>query len=82
MTFEEAEKEYGELQEIPKESDDELMSWFSPIDSMGVTLFSFDNGKTLHNVFGGGKNTLTEEQIEIFKKENPDMAELYIANKE
>ncbi len=82
MTYLEAEKEYGELQEIPKESDDEKMSWFSPIDSMGVTLFSFDNGKTLHNVFGGGKNSLTSKEIEIFRKENPDMAKLYLANKE
>ncbi len=82
MTFEEVEKEYGELQEIPKESDDEKMSWFAPYDEKGAMLFSFDDGKNLFSVFGGGKNELTREQIEIFKKENPDMAELYIANKE
>ncbi len=81
MTHKEAVKKFGKLERWRK-GRGKIMSWTSPIDTIGVHLFSFDGGKTVHSVFGGGKNELTEEQLEIFRKENSTMARLYISNKE
>ncbi len=81
MTYSEAEKEFGQLVELERYDENEVMSWYAPKDTIGVILFSFDNGKNLFSVFGGRKNPLTKEQIEIFRKENPDLAKQYFANK-
>ncbi len=61
MTFEEAEKEFGALEELEKEDENEVMSWYAPYDEKGAVLFSFDDEKSLFSVFRGAKNELTEE---------------------
>lgn len=45
------------------------------LDSKGEFLFSFDK-KTVFNFFSDYPAKLTKEQIEIFKKEQPLLAEL------
>ena len=45
------------------------------LDSKGEFLFSFDK-KTAFNFFADYPAKLTKEQIEIFKKEQPLLAEL------
>ncbi len=78
MAYEEAIKEYGELEEWYKHRKTDVMSWTGPIDAIGPILFSFDDGRTVHNVYGGGPCELTPEQIAIFQKENPTLADLYL----
>ena len=48
--------------------------WIDTIDQVGNFLFSFDK-KTVYNFFSDWEE-LTEKQKEIFKKENPVLAEL------
>ncbi len=79
FTYEEAVKEFGELEICDKEHG-ETISWIG-CDMKGPCLFSFDDGKTIHNIWGSGKNELTPEQIEILKKENPEMAGFYLHHK-
>ncbi len=45
------------------------------LDSKGEFLFSFDK-KTIFNFFSDYPDKLSDEQIEIFKKEQPVLAEL------
>ncbi len=78
MTYEEAIREYGELEEWDKLHEDDVMSWTSPIDTIGPRLFSFDDGRNVYNVYGGGPCELTPEQIAIFKKESSTLADLYL----
>ncbi len=49
--------------------------WTSPVDVIGEIIFSFDK-KKVFNFWQDYPEKLTKEQIEIFKKENPDLAEL------
>ena len=44
-------------------------------DTLGEHLFSFDK-KTIFNFFQDYPEKLTKEQVEIFKKEYPDLAKL------
>lgn len=82
MTLEQAIKEFGELEDFEKINKKDKMTWSSPVDFRGPRLFSFDNGKHVYNVFGGGKIELTDEQLATFRKENATMYKLYLANKE
>lgn len=58
-----------------KENEGDVIWWTSPIDRLGEICFSFDK-KTVFNFFRDYPDKLTREQIEIFKKENPVLAEL------
>lgn len=60
-----------------KKNESNLIWWTRPIDSVGEMCFSFDK-KTVFNFFRDYPDKLTREQIAIFKKENPVLAELKI----
>ncbi len=73
-------KEYGdkhnlELLSFYKEKNSKV--WYVDVkDSIGVHLFSFDK-KKIYSVFPYGQDDgMTEEEKEIFRKENPTLAEL------
>lgn len=59
-----------------KYSDDDLIYWVDDeSDIEGRVLFSFDK-RTVFNFWTDYPDKLTAEQIKIFKKENPTLAEL------
>ncbi len=58
-----------------KENEDDKIWWVETSNSIGEYLFTFDK-KTIFNFFSDYPDKLTKEQIEIFKKENPSLAEL------
>lgn len=58
-----------------KESENSKIWWAETPDKVGEYLFSFDK-KTVFNFFSDYPDRLTKEQVEIFKKENPELAEL------
>lgn len=60
-----------------KDNENDLIWWTGPINSVGEMCFSFDK-KTVFNFFRDYPDKLTREQIAIFKKENPVLAELKI----
>ena len=47
--------------------------WLDDLDRRGPLLFSFDL-KTVYNYYGDYPDKLTDEQKEIFDKENPELA--------
>ncbi len=49
--------------------------WIGDLDYVGFRFFSFDL-KTIFEFWSDYPDKLTPEQIEIFKKECPDLAEL------
>ena len=49
--------------------------WIEDSEVVGEFLFSFDK-KTIFNFFEDYPHKLTNKQVEIFKKENPMLAEL------
>lgn len=50
--------------------------WVKKIDSVGEFLFSFDR-KKIYNLFADYPHNLTEDEIEIFDKENPYWADFF-----
>ena len=58
-----------------KEDKNSIIWWVDDPEVEGPVLFSFDR-KTVFNFFTDFPDKLTKEQIEIFKKENPILAEL------
>ena len=58
-----------------KDDEDDLIWWTAPIEEIGTILFSFDK-KTVFNFWKDYPEKLTSEQIKIFQKENPILAEL------
>ncbi len=76
MTLKEAIAEYGELDEWEKEPGHK-MSWSGEKGAFGAILFSFDDGKTVYNVYGIQKEKITKEESEIFWRENPTLARLF-----
>ena len=50
--------------------------WVDNIDSVGKHLFSFDK-QTVFNLFADYPHNLTNEQREIFDKENPYWADFF-----
>ena len=68
VAYEELKKEMRLSNFYKKESTDKIW-WIDAIDYVGMFLFSFDK-KIIYNFFAEYE-TLTEEQKEIFRKENP-----------
>ena len=58
-----------------KQDEKELIWYTGKIDSVCEILFTFDK-KTVFNFWQDYPEKLTPEQIRIFKKENPVLAEL------
>ena len=54
----------------------DAIEWAGATESEGKILFTFDGGKTVFNFWTDYPQKLTKEQIEIFKKTNPTLAEL------
>ena len=54
----------------------EKIWWVDNVDSVGVMEFSFDK-KTIFNMFADYPHELTEEQVELFDKENPYWADFF-----
>ncbi len=50
--------------------------WWANTFKKGLILFSFDK-KKIYNLYKDYQNNLTKEQLEIFKKENPLLAEIF-----
>lgn len=63
------------LSDFYKNNPKDQIWWVDEIDTNGLFLFSFDK-KTIFNFFEDYPQKLTKEQVEIFKKENPTLAEL------
>lgn len=53
-----------------KENENDLVWWKDTPDDIGVRIFSFDKKKE-YNLYGDYPDKLTEEEREIFEKENP-----------
>lgn len=58
-----------------KNNETDLIYWIDDLENEGRFLFSFDK-KTVFNFWEDYPQKLTKEQIEIFKKENPELAAL------
>lgn len=58
---------YGDFYKENKES---KVWWIDRLDSLGERLFSFDR-KKIYNLFADYPHNLTNEEVEIFDKENP-----------
>ncbi len=52
------------------------IQWASATESEGKILFTFDGGKTVFNFWTDYPAKLTPEQVKIFKRINPTLAEL------
>lgn len=50
--------------------------WWVHSKLKGLILFSFDK-KKIYNLYKDYPKNLTKEQLEIFKKENPLLAEIF-----
>lgn len=59
-----------------KYDEGDKIGWASATESEGKILFTFDGGKTVFNFWTDYPAKLTPEQVEIFKHENPTLAEL------
>lgn len=83
MTTEDIQKEFERQYALGKFSDEffykdeptDKIWWVETPDKEGEFLFTFDK-KTVFNFFRDYPEKLTEEQIKIFQKENPALAEL------
>ena len=62
-------------EDFHKNNESDLIWWTNPVDKVGSILFSFDK-KQVFDFWSEYPDKLTPEQIEIFKKENPTLAEL------
>lgn len=58
-----------------KEDENDKIYWLDTVGRKGEYLFSFDK-KTVFNFFEDFPDKLTQEQIEIFKKEQPELYKL------
>lgn len=59
-----------------KENSSDLVWWVDTSDQDGLFLFSFDKEKVF-NLFTDYPNKLTEQEKEIFDKENPYWADYF-----
>ena len=63
------------MMDFYKDNESDLIWWVDNSDIKGEFLFSFDK-KTIFNFFADYPAKLTKEQIDIFRKEQPMLAEL------
>lgn len=78
-TIEELKKQGYKLSNFYKEQDSDKVYWIAS-DHIGEHMFSFDK-KIIYNLFADYPNNLTEEQVEIFDKENPYWANFFNSKK-
>lgn len=64
-----------ELSDWYKHEPDDVIWWRDNLETVGEFLFSFDRVTTF-NFFADYPEMLTEEQREIFRRENPELARL------
>lgn len=76
-TIEELKKQGYKLSNFYKVQDSDKVYWIAS-DHIGEHMFSFDK-KIIYNLFADYPNNLTEEQVEIFDKENPYWANFLVA---
>ncbi|MCR5764580.1 MAG: hypothetical protein K6G09_01250 [Treponema sp.] len=73
--YDEGINEYKNGHDFYKKSANAKIWWVETPNERGSILFSFDQ-KDIFNFWIDYPDKLTPEQIEIFKKENPTLAEL------
>lgn len=64
------------LNDFYKENKNDIIWWIDNPDTVGEFLFSFDK-KKIFNLFADYPHNLTEEQKQIFDKENPYWREFF-----
>lgn len=64
------------LSDFYKNKESDTIWWVSDVDHVGRFLFSFDK-KRVFNLFQDYPHNLSEEQIEIFNRENPYWAKFF-----
>lgn len=62
--------------EFYKNNPSDRVMWLNNFDAKGEFVFSFDGEKT-YNLFADYPYKLTDEEKEIFDKENPQWAEYF-----
>lgn len=66
----------AQLSDFYKNNPTDKIYWVENLESVGEFLFSFDK-KRVFNLFRDYPYMLTDEQKEIFDKENPQWAEFF-----
>ena len=64
------------LSDFYKKDENDAVWWVSDLDHVGRFLFSFDKEKVF-NLFEDYPEKLTDEQLEIFNRENPYWREFF-----
>lgn len=59
-----------------KENSGDVIWWVDTPDQIGIWEFSFDK-KKIYNMFQDYPHNMTQEEIEIFDKENPYWADFF-----
>lgn len=67
--------------ELYKNNDTDIISWVDNSDVLGERVFTFDEGKTLYNMFADYPHNMTPQEVEIFDRENPYWANFFRARK-
>ena len=59
-----------------KNKETDSVYWVENADEIGVFLFSFDK-KKIYNLFSDYPHNLTDKEVAIFDKENPEWAKFF-----
>ena len=80
-SYEELCESYGVSYPFRKNNETDRIWWLSNVGFKGEHVFSFDK-KKCYNLFADYPHNLTDEEIEIFDKENPFWADFFKHRKE